>query len=270
MKISAAFVLSTALCLTAAPLFAAEGVLVVQKTTIGARTRIHQVQIENNRMRTETEAINGQKQVIVFDGSKQVLTTMYPDRKVYSELTKAEADRMGGGRMTISPAVQEQIAKMPPEQRALMEKMMGGRAAGPSVAPAAKMEYRRAGSDKVGKWTCDKYEGFQNNVKKMDICTVDPKALGVSMAELDITRQMAAFFGKMAPQSSGSTFEAGTVETVGFAGVPVRTIGYGSKGEAIYSSEISEVSRRNFTDSSYAVPEGFQKQAMFSSRGATP
>ncbi len=270
MKISAAFVLSTVLCLTAAPpLFAAEGVLVVQKTTIGARTRIHQVQIEKNRMRTETEAINGQKQVIVFDGPKQVLTTIYPDRKVYSELTKAEADRMGGGRITLSPTVQEQMAKMPPEQRALMEKMLRGRGAA-SVAPPAKMEYRRAGSDKVGKWTCDKYEGFQNSVKKMDICTVDPKALGVSMAELDITRQMAAFFGKMAPQGSGSTFEAGTVETVGFAGVPVRTIGYGSKGEAVYSSEISEVSRRNFPDSSYGVPEGFQKQAMFSSRGATP
>jgi hypothetical protein len=141
VKISTALALSTALCLTAAPLLASDGVLVVQKATIGTRTRTFQVQIEKTRMRTEIEGINGQSQVIVFDGSKQVLTTIYPDRKIYTELTKADADRMGPVTMSMSPALQEQIAKMPPEQRALMEQMMRGRAAaGPSAAPPAKME----------------------------------------------------------------------------------------------------------------------------------
>ena len=68
MKISAVFTLSTALCLTAAPVLAADGIMIVQQTTVGARTRTTQVQIEKERMRTEVEGTNGQKQVIVFDG----------------------------------------------------------------------------------------------------------------------------------------------------------------------------------------------------------
>lgn len=269
MKISTAFAFSMALWLAPAPLVAADGVLIVQKITIGPRNLTNQVQIEKERMRTEVQGVNGEKQVLVFDGPKQVLTMIYPDRKAYAEMTKAEADRMGVP-VTVSPELQAQMAKMPPAQRALIEQMMRGRNAGPAAAPPpTKLIYRRAGSDKVGKWTCDKYEGFQGTVKKMDVCTVDSKALGVAMADFDITRQMAAFFGKMAPQ--GGTFEVGTVETVGFAGVPVRTIGYGTKGEVVYSSEISEVSRQNFPASSYAVPAGFQKQAsMFSGRGAKP
>ena len=89
------------------------------------------------------------------------------------------------------------------------------------------------------------------------------------MTDLDITKQMAAFFAKMAPQAAGNTFEVGTVETVGFSGMPVRTIGYGSKGEVIYTSEISDVSRQNFAASSYGVPAGFQKQTI-GGRGAKP
>jgi hypothetical protein len=219
-------------------------------------------------MRAEVDGANGERQVIVFDGPKQVLTMIYPDKKAYAELTKADADQMGG-RMSISPAMQEQMAKMPPAQRELMEQMMRGRAGGPPPQPA-KMEYRRAGSDKVGKWACDKYEGFQNNIKKMELCTVAPQALGVAASDFDITRQMTAFFSKMAPGGTGPTFEVGTMETVGFSGVPVRSIAFGSKGEVVYTSELTDVSRQNFAASSYAVPAGFQKQTMFGGRGAKP
>jgi hypothetical protein len=269
VKIFTAFALSIALCLTAVPLIAAEGLLITQKMTVAGKARTSQVQIEKDRMRSEIEGPTGEKQVIVFDGPKQVLTMIYPDRKTYAELTKAEVDQMGVP-MAMSPAMQEQIAKMPPGQRALMEQMMARGRASVSAAPPAKMEYRKTGSDKAGKWTCDKYEGFQNNVKKMEICTVAPRTLGVAASDFDVARQMAAFFSKMAPQGNAPTFEVGTPETVGFSGVPVRSIGYNAKGEVIYTSEISDVSHQTFAASSYAVPAGFQKQTMFGGRGAKP
>jgi hypothetical protein len=273
VKILTAFALSAALCLTAVPLVAAEGLLITQKMTVAGKARTSQVQIEKERMRAEVEPATGEKQVIVFDGAKQVLTMIYPDKKAYAELTKADVDQMGrvAVPMGISPEMREQMAKMPPAQRALMEQMMARGRANISAPPApAKMEYRKTGSDKVGKWACDKYEGYQNNVKKMEICTVAPSALGVAAGDFDITRQMTAFFSKMAPQGTGPTFEVGTMETVGFSGVPVRSLGYDSKGAVIYTSEISEITRQNFAASSYAVPAGFQKQTMFGGRGAKP
>ena len=128
MKIFTASALSAALCLTTVPLIAAEGLLITQKMTVNGKARTSQVQIEKERMRAEVDAATGERQVIVFDGPKQVLTMIYPDKKAYAELTKADVDQMsqmgGASRMTISPAMQEQMDKMPPGQRALMEQMM--------------------------------------------------------------------------------------------------------------------------------------------------
>ena len=265
MKFFAGFVLAAALSLPAAPLFAAEGVLIVQKVTTGTKTTTSQVQIEKDRMRAEMNGANGEKQAIVFDGQKQVMTTINYDGKTYTEMTKADVDQMGAQVSDAMAQMQEQMAKIPPAQRAQMAAMMG-RLGGAMATQIPKTEYRPAGSDKVGKWTCAKYEGFQNSEKVAEVCTVDPQALGFALSDFEITKQMAEFFKKLVPQGADRMFAIGTPETAGFSGLPVRRIEY-SKGQVTSTTELSEVSRQNFPASSYAVPAGFQKQDMLGGRG---
>jgi hypothetical protein len=265
MKFFARLALVAALSLPAAPLFAAEGVLLVQKVTTGTKTTTSQVQIEKDRMRAEMDGANGEKQAIVFDGQKQVMTIIDYDGKTYSEMTKADADQMGAQVSDAMAQMQEQMAKMPPAQRAQMEAMMG-RMGGAMATQTPKTEYRAAGSDQVGKWTCAKYEGFRNNEKVAEVCTVDPKVLGFALADFEITKQMAEFFKKMVPQGADRMFAIGTPEAAGFSGLPIRRIEY-SKGQVTSTTDSSEVSRQNFAASSYAVPAGFQKQDMMGGRG---
>jgi hypothetical protein len=268
MKFFARLSLAVVLCLPAAPLFAAEGVLLVQRVTTGTKVTTNQVQLEKDRMRAETSDATGAKQAIVFDGPKQVMTTINFDAKTYTEMTKAEADQMGAQVSDAMAQMQEAMARMPPAQRAQMEAQMQGMMRGRGPA-APKTEYRKTGSDKVGKWACDKYEGFQNNEKVAEVCTVDPKALGFSAADFEITKQMTEFFKKMVPAGAarnGEPFTLGTGEAGGFSGIPVRSISY-DKGQIASTTEITEVSRQNFPASSYAVPAGFQKQEMFGGRG---
>ena len=53
----------------------------------------------------------------------------------------------------------------------------------------------------------------------------------------------------------------GSFEVQGFSGIPVRRVVYnGGKVQAI--SEVTDVRRENFPDSSYEVPAGFQKQTV--------
>jgi Domain of unknown function (DUF4412) len=131
--------------------------------------------------------------------------------------------------------------------------------------PGGRPEYRRAGSDKVGKWPCDKYEGFRNGKKVSEVCTVEPKALGLTEADFDVTKQVASFFEKMLPQGVDQLVGVGRVETQGFAGIPIRRTAY--DGDKVLSiSEVTDVKRENFDASSYEVPAGFQKQTM--GRGA--
>src|SRR5213075_2291025 len=118
---------AVALGLVTLPLFAADGLLIVQKTTIGPNSQTTQVQMEKDRMRAETTAVNGEKQVVIFDG--QQLTTINVDRKTYTVITKAEADRMGAAAADPMAAMRAQLASMPPEQRAQIEAMMQSRMA---------------------------------------------------------------------------------------------------------------------------------------------
>ena len=265
-NIAKTIVALAAVCSVVSPLQAAEGVLILEKTVTGSNTRSSQVQIERDRMRAELTGATGEVQIVVFDGPQQVLRIISVPRKSYSEMTKADADRMGAQLAAAMAVMKDKVANMPPEQRAKMEALMSQLGtAGPVGGPGGRPEYRRAGSDKVGKWACDKYEGFRNGKKVSEVCTVEPKALGLTEADFDVTKQVASFFEKMLPQGVDQLVGVGKVETQGFAGIPIRRTAY--DGDKVLSiSEVTDVKRENFDASTYEVPAGFQKQAM--GRGA--
>jgi hypothetical protein len=246
-----------ALGLTAGSLLAADGILIVEKTTTGGTVRTSQIQIEKTRMRAESAGPDGRRQVFVFDGGAQIMRTIDYDRKTYTEITKADLDRMGGQLAGAMAQMQEQLKNLPPAQRAQMEAMMKGRGMAPGAA--VKTEYRKAGTDKVGKWTCDKYDGYQNNTKTSELCTVDPTTLGFAVADFQVTQQIAEFFKTLMPQNADQMFRLGSNDVQGFTGVPIRRT-YSLAGRETVS-ELTEVSRQTFADATFTVPAGFRKQA---------
>ena len=249
--------LIVALSLLARPLLAADGILIVEKTTSAGVTQTNQVQIEKTRMRAESAGQNGGKQVFVFDGTAQVMRLIDNDKKTYTEITKADMDRFGAQMAGAMAQMQEQMKNLPPAQRAQMEAMMRSR--GMIAGTPPKTEYRKAGTDKVGKWTCDRYEGYLNDQKTSELCTVDPKALGFTVGDFQITQQLGEFFVKVMPQNADQMFILGKSDPKGFSGVPVRRT-Y-SVGQRQIVSELTEISRQTFADSTFAVPAGFQKKA---------
>ncbi len=260
MKLSTSIGLSLACVgMLASPAGAAQGVLIVQTTTTNGTARTAQVQIEAQRMRTEMADGGGAGQVIIFDGAKQVMYLINPARKTYSEMTKADVDRAGAQMSEAMAKMQEAMKNIPPAQRAQMEAMMRGRGLPGAAATPAKTEYRKAGTQKVGKWTCDVYEGYQNNAKTRELCTVSPQALGFTAADFEVSRQLATFLRGLIPQGADAVFQAGRVEEQGYNGVPVRQVMNVAGREIV--TELTDVTRQTFPDSLFEVPAGLQKQA---------
>ena len=237
---------------------AAEGVLISEKTVTGKGTRTTHVQLEPDRMRAESTTATGESQIIVFDGPQQVLRMISNDRKSYTEMTKEDLTRMGARMNGVMAEMQKKMAEMPPAQRAQMEAAMARMGRG---GTQTKTEYRKAGSDKVGNWTCERYEGFKNEEKVSEVCTVEPSTLGLTPADFEISKQVAAFFQTLAPQGADQLFGIGTVESQGFSGIPVRRSAF-VKGQLQSTSEVIEVKRQTFAPTSYDVPAGYQKQAI--------
>src|SRR5206468_2059975 len=204
----------------------------------------------------EATGANGAKQVFVFDGATQVMRLINYDKKTYGEMTKADVDRAGGQMAAAMAQLQEQMKNLPPAQRAQMDAMMKSR--GMTATGPVKTEYKKTGTDKIGKWTCDKYDGFQNGQKISEVCAADPKVLGFTAADFHITQQLGEFFQRLMPQTSDQMFTLGTADAQGFSGVPIRrTLSIGGR-ETV--TEITDISHQTFADSLFAVPAGFQKQ----------
>jgi hypothetical protein len=252
--------LAVVFSLLTAPAIAAEGILITQRVTSGGPPLTIQVQIEPTRMRTDMVGPNGAVQAMIFDGGKQVLYIVDPARKTYMEMTKADADRLGAQVQGAMAQMQAQLEKLPPAQRAQMEAMLKGRG-GAAAAP----QYTRTGSDKVGRWACDKYDVTQNGQKIGEVCSVNPTTLGFGATDFAVMGQMAAFYSGMAPQMSGQLPPVTPIDQGGTSGFPVRSV-VTIQGQTT-TTEVVEAGRQTFADSLFVVPAGFTKQDMMGLTG---
>ena len=254
---------AAALGLLALPALAADGVVIVQKTTVGGNPpQTNRVQIEGHRMRAEVAGASGAQQIIIFDGGKGVFEIVDLAGKTYTEMTKADVEQLGGQMSAAMAQMQAQMKSLPPEQRERIEAMMKGRGMATGGA-APKIEYKKVGTDTVGKWTCDKYEGWQEGKKVSDLCTVAPRALGLTDADFAVARDLADFFKnltKMLPAGATDMLKIGAPGEQGFQGIPVRSVTQAA-GNTI-TSEMSEISRQSIPDSAFEVPAGFEKRSM--------
>jgi hypothetical protein len=244
---------------------AADGILITQQVTSGGSPIKTQMQIEPTRMRTDVSDPNGMAQTVIFDATKQVLYVVDAGRKTYMEMTKADAERMAAQMQGAMAQMQAQLEKLPPAQRAQMEGLMKGRG---MAAPAPKIQYTRTGSDKAGRWACDKYDMTQDGQKIGEICTVAPTALGFALSDFDVTRQLAQFFSAMMPQMASQVPSIGSTDQGGYAGFPVKSVV--TLGGRTVTSEVVEANRQTFADSLFTVPAGFAKQDMMGGRGGRP
>lgn len=243
----------------ARPALAADGIQVVQKTTTDGAVRTSKIQLDRTHIRTETVDPSGAAQVVLFDGTKQVLDMINVERKTYVEYTKEDLDRVANQMKDAMGMMQAQMANMSPAQRAQMEAMMGGRGM-PGMTAPVKTEYRRSGSDRVGRWTCDKYDGYQNGQKTTELCTVPPTALGLAMSDMDVTRQLMEFYAKMMPQAADQFSAVGRTEEQGFSGYPIRRV-MTVMGKQVVM-ETTEAGHVNLPAGTFDLPTGLTKQDM--------
>jgi hypothetical protein len=224
----------------------ADGIVITQRVTSAGAPMTVRVHMDATRMRTEMAGPDGVVNVTIFDGGKQVLYTVDPARKTYSEMTKADVERLSAQLLGAMAQVQSQLEKLPPAQRAQMEAMMKG------------VEHTRTGSDQAGRWTCDKYDVTLAGQKIGETCSVSLATLGFGAADFDVMRQMGIFYSSMAPQMAGQLPGLNSLDPAGSSGFPVKTVVLGPGGPM--TTEVIEAGRETFSDSLFAVPDGYTKQ----------
>ena len=200
-------------------------------------------------------------QVVIFDGAKQVLYMVNPARE---DLQRDDQGRRGRRRRA---ARRRDGADAEGARRhaAGAARADGSHDEGPPGHAGhgrgrRSTEYRRGGTSKVSKWTCDVYEGFQNNAKTGEVCTVSAERARLRRRPTSRCRgsSPSSCAGSI-PQGADQVFAAGAPRAgAGIQGVPVRRVATVAGREIV--TELTSVARQTFPDSSFAVPDGFTQQ----------
>jgi hypothetical protein len=146
-----------------------------------------QVYVKDGKVRVEPV----DAPVVVYDTAADRLTTIDPATGTYTVLDRPAMERIGdkvhqaqiekarrSGRLTdAQERVLEEVAHMAPEQRALLEQMVGGL---PGVGPPVKIEIGDLGTtQRVAGHDCADAQLLANGMKLARMCVADLDTLGL-------------------------------------------------------------------------------------------
>lgn len=211
--------------------------------------------IDKDKVRMESSNTPGNS--FIYRADKGVFWMVDAAGKSYSEMTRQDLEGLANTMDAALKQMQEQLAKLPPEQRKMMEDMMKENM--PGAGSQGKTTFKKTGSGKVGSWSCEKYESWQAGAKKAEMCVVDPQLLGFSEADFKALKDLAKPFEKLA-KDMGSMLPQDGLEGAP-KGAPVKSTVF-ENGKAKSETLIKEVKKETVSPAQFEVPKGFAKKAM--------
>jgi hypothetical protein len=225
------------------------------------------IYVEPDRLKVVTP-----ERVVVFRGDMNRLWVIDTQRRSYSEMTpesmQAMGSRMAGAQAQMGAAaaqLQERMAQMPPEQRAMMMQMLAGRGLGNGAPPAPpQVAYTRAGGSKtIASWRCDVYKKTVNGQQEEDVCITPISSAGLTANDFAVLDRISQF---MAPMMSSPMMPRVDYlslnemnKAVGFQGMPLDTTMY-EQGKPTSQSTVVKLERTTIPANTFDLPAGLTKR----------
>ena len=156
--------------------------------------------------------------------------------------------------------LKQQLASMPPEQRAMMEKMMKNQL-GKSGRPKVTFKKGKTGV-KVGKWRCALFLVYKKGKKISEKCYARLGELGLKrrdLAALGAYSNIVSTKSEAAGEIDEDSFSPKEIRKItGFYGFPVKTVGYEGEGKQTLT-ELVRIERKTLPSSVFEVPKGYKK-----------
>ena len=203
---------------------------------------------------------------MIFDSSAQNMTVISHKEKSYMVFDKSTA---GSVKSQMDAAMEKALAQVPPEQRAMVEKMMKQRMSAMGgqqqmQAPQVKTEIKKTGkNDTINGYSCDYYEAYRGDQKQGEYCIT-------SWSDLDVGDDIQTSFKNMAEFMKGFMEDLSKMSPVRMDdnpfsymnemdGFPVLSRQY-SNGQATHESMLSSISNQDIDESEFMAPESYKQR----------
>jgi Domain of unknown function (DUF4412) len=184
--------------------------------------------------------------------------------KTYNAMDRASLQKMAE---QISPALkqmQEQLAKLPPEQRAQVEKMMGQSA--PGATKEKTQEFRKTSrTDKVAGYSCSYVEMLEDGVLQSEFCVVPTGTLKGSADLMAAAQKMQVMINDMLKSLDSpwlkQMISRQQTNYAQLGGIPVLTRRF-ENGKAVAETTLRSIRSESLPASTFEIPPGYTKQDM--------
>ncbi len=247
-----------AVALLGASVQARAGAFMMSETSYNGKAPVmSRISIGSDAVKTEIQGEKGYTTVI-FRGDKQLFWLIDDKDKSYREMTKEDAERMAAKMKDAQAQMAESMKNMSPEQKAMMEKYMGGKM-GAAAGSALPKYVKKASGEKAGKWTADRYEAPKGKDGVRKLWTVPQGTIGLKAEDVAVLKEMAKFFEKFgANKSDYFQFDR---QDMGIRGIPVKSLTI-EGGKTTSSTILKEAGSKSFPSSAFDLPSGYSKKEM--------
>lgn len=211
--------------------------------------------LTDSHLRIET----GQGQWMLFDSEADAMYMIQPAIQQYAVMDRSAIAAISAQAKSAMAEMEEAMAGMSEQEKAMMQRMMGGRFQLPNTEESKpKASVTETGkSDKVSGFACDVKEYDPGTGDTTQLCVADIKTLGVSQAEYKVALKMSALMLELAESMPfGSGQDVQDMSQLG--GIPVRSQNAsGQNLQVVTSVNHSEIDREKFK-----IPAGFTPQSI--------
>ena len=210
---------------------------------------------------------------LLFHSDAGEMTAIDHSRKQYVVMDEAAFEDVAGQIDDAMQEMREALAQLPPEQRAMAERMMKQRmgSMGPGAgAPTARPRAieKTGGSDSVNGYPCETYAMIEDGRTTRDMCVTSWSNIEGGDAYARVMGKMAGFFENMR-----RTFSRGGMDLMGSGsdvfthmrdidGFPVRSRSYDGNGAVVEETTLVSSESRDLDPVVFAPPAGYTEQTI--------
>lgn len=186
----------------------------------GGESYVTVTKVEGDRMRMDTQGENGKlASTVIFLGETDEMNMIDHKKKTYMVMDRERIEALGKQMGQVMQQMEEALAQVPPEQRAMMERMMKGKMAAEDYTPPSPPVVTDLGeSGSVNGIACQWKQVTRDDVLSQKACVCDEGAIPGGKAMVALAHEMRDFsegLMRIAKSASGvQMFGGGTIGDV--------------------------------------------------------
>jgi hypothetical protein len=221
------------------------------------------IKIDGNRMRTDT----GTKTTVIFLGDTDEMYVVDHSKKTYMVMDRETIEAMAAKMSEAMQQMEAALANVPPEQRAMMEKMMKGKMQGTaSSAPRSEPVVTSLGqSDTVNGISCDWKQVSRDDVIELKACVGKFSDFPASDDLRQISMEMKDFVSAITEAMSSLTagpmgsLATSPMSAMALDGFPLISESF-QNGKLTQRSRFQGVEEGAISGEEFMPPNGYKKQ----------